>query len=221
MASPTTPVARRSFFQRATALALTAAAWPRTLTASDVNDAQQAHDGWLVGLRAPNRTLFDIPSIGDGLGLVHVLNYFDTYNRAYNVKDSDINAVGTFYGQTTLLAANDAMWAKYRLGELLNQKNSAGQPQTMNPWRTSVHALGREISPAGIEALQKRGVVFIACNNAINFWVSQIASARSVDIATVDRDIRANLLPGVVVVPAMVIAIEKAQKAGMAYNRQT
>ena len=30
----------------------------------------------------------------------------------------------------------------------------------------------------------------------------------------------ANLLPGVVIVPAMVIAIEKAQGAGIAYNRQ-
>jgi intracellular sulfur oxidation DsrE/DsrF family protein len=221
MGSPTQPVARRSFFQRASALAVAAIAWPRTVSADVMAASQESHDRWLVALRAPNRTLFDIPSIGDGLGLVHVMNYLDTYNKAYNVKDSDINAVGTFYGQTTLLAANDAMWSKYRIGELLNQRNAAGQPATMNPWRTSVRALGMDIAPASIESLQKRGVVFIACNNAINFWISQIANARSSDIATVDRDIRANLLPGVIVVPAMVIAIEKAQKAGMAYNRQT
>ena len=221
MAIHAQPVARRNFFQRASAIALAAAAWPRTIGA-DVPDAQQEmNDRWLVALRAPNRTLFDIPSIGDNLGLVHVLNYLDTYNRAYNVKDTDINAVGTFYGQTTLLAANDAMWTKYRIGELLNVKNAAGQPTTMNPWRTSVRALGMDLAPASIEALQKRGVLFIACNNALNFWISQIANARGADIANVDRDLRANLLPGVVVVPAMVIAIEKAQKAGMAYNRQT
>ena len=222
MTSHTDSVARRSFFQRASALALAAAAWPRTLTAaSSPSVLQDQNDRWLAGLRAPNRQLFDIPSIGDGLGLVHVMNYLDTYNRAYSVRDSDINAVGTFYGETTLLAANDAMWSKYRIGEIMNQKNAAGQPATANPWRTSVRALGMDIAPASIEALQKRGVLFIACNNAINFWVGQIAKARNTDVPSVDRDIRANLLPGVVVVPAMVIAIEKAQKAGMAYNRQT
>ena len=36
----------------------------------------------------------------------------------------------------------------------------------------------------------------------------------------IEADIRANLNPGVVVVPAMVIAIEKAQTAGIRYNRQ-
>jgi intracellular sulfur oxidation DsrE/DsrF family protein len=38
--------------------------------------------------------------------------------------------------------------------------------------------------------------------------------------AEIEREIRANLLPGVVTVPAMVIAIEKAQGKGIAYNRQ-
>ena len=34
------------------------------------------------------------------------------------------------------------------------------------------------------------------------------------------KDLSANILPGVITVPAMVIAIEKAQGAGIAYNRQ-
>jgi hypothetical protein len=36
----------------------------------------------------------------------------------------------------------------------------------------------------------------------------------------IDKDLRANLLLGVTIVPAMVIAIEKAQAAGIKYNRQ-
>lgn len=219
--SPNDPVARRNFLQRASAITLAAAAWPRQLHATSTMDATQDADRWLTALRAPNRQLFDIPSIGDSLGPVHILNYLNTYNNAYGVKDSDINAVGTFYGGTTLLAANDAMWTKYRLGELLDVKNAAGQHVTTNPWRTSVHALGMDIAPASIEALQKRGVTFIACNNAINFWTGQVARTRGGEAAAVDKEIRANLLPGVIVVPAMVIAIERAQKAGVAYNRQT
>jgi intracellular sulfur oxidation DsrE/DsrF family protein len=36
----------------------------------------------------------------------------------------------------------------------------------------------------------------------------------------IEKDLRANVLPGVTIVPAMVIAIEKAQEAGIRYNRQ-
>jgi hypothetical protein len=36
----------------------------------------------------------------------------------------------------------------------------------------------------------------------------------------IDRELRANVLPGVTIVPAMVIAIEQAQAAGIRYNRQ-
>ena len=38
--------------------------------------------------------------------------------------------------------------------------------------------------------------------------------------AELQKDLQANLLPGVTMVPAMVIAIEKAQAAGIRYNRQ-
>lgn len=216
-----TPVARRDFLHRATALAVGVAASPGALSAAVVDTSAQDHDRWLTDLRAPNRTLFDIPTTSTGVGPVHILNYYNTYNSAYGVPDSDINAIGTFYGQTTLLAVNDAMWAKHRLGELLDLKNTAGQAFTTNPWRTSVRAHGSDIAAASIEALQKRGVVFLVCNNALNNWVRQVANARGGEVAAVDREIRANLLPGVVVVPAMVIAIERAQKAGFAYNRQT
>ena len=39
-------------------------------------------------------------------------------------------------------------------------------------------------------------------------------------MADIEADLKANLLPAVTIVPAMVIAIEKAQVAGIKYNRQ-
>jgi hypothetical protein len=52
-------------------------------------------------------------------------------------------------------------------------------------------------------------------------WVGYLSgSGTKGNPADIERDIRANLLPGVVTVPAMVIAIEKVQGRGIAYNRQ-
>jgi hypothetical protein len=39
-------------------------------------------------------------------------------------------------------------------------------------------------------------------------------------MADIQKELTSNMLPGVTMVPAMVIAIEKAQAAGIRYNRQ-
>ena len=78
---------------------------------------------WLEGLKAKHKQFFDAPAPNGGLPLVHVMNYYDTYNKAFNVKDADIDAVLTFYGSTTFYGLNDAMWSKYRIGEFLGLKD--------------------------------------------------------------------------------------------------
>ena len=63
---------------------------------------------WLDGLKAPHRQFFDNPSPNGGIALVHVLNYYDTYNKAFGVIDANIDAVLTFYGATTFYGLSDA-----------------------------------------------------------------------------------------------------------------
>jgi intracellular sulfur oxidation DsrE/DsrF family protein len=76
------------------------------------------------------------------------------------------------------------------------------------------------LPPASIEALQKRGATFIICNNALQIFSGMLASKRGLDAKVVYEDLKANILPGVELVPAMVIAIEQAARAGLSYHRQ-
>ena len=208
---------RRGFLGRAAALAAGAVATPKLLDATSL----PAEDEWLNRITGSHRQLFDMPTEAGGLPMLHILNYLNTYNTAYGTKDSDISAIGTFYGFTTLHGLNDAMWAKYRLGEILNIKDASGQPTTRNPWRTEVVALGMTLPAASTEALQKRGVIFLLCNNALTLFSGTVAKGRGLDQPAVYADLKANMLPGVILVPAMVIAIEKAQTVkNVAYNKQ-
>lgn len=179
----------------------------------------QAPD-WLSGLNGTHRQLFDTPAPGNGVALVHVMNYYDTYNTAFKVPDREINGVLTFYGTTTFHALRDAMWAKYRIGEFLGEKDAAGVPYTANPWRANPTIMGGVIAAASVESLQKRGATFIVCNNALTALSGMVAGARGLDPKVVYEDMKGNILPGVKLVPAMVIAIEQAQKAGFTYLRQ-
>ena len=214
--------ARRTLI--ATALAITTTVGGVTMRAGALNakptTSIEPSDNWLRGLKAKHKQFFDNPSPNGGIALVHVMNYYDTYNKAYNVKDNDINAVLTFYGGTTLYALNDAAWAKYRLGEFLDAKDAAGTPATANPWRSAPVVLGLTIPGASIESLQKRGAMLIVCNNALQIFSGLVAQKRGLDAKAVYEDFKASIVPGIELVPAMVIAVEQAQRAGMTYHRQ-
>lgn len=175
---------------------------------------------WLTGLNGKHKQLFDTPAPGNGVALVHVLNYYDTYNSAFKVQDRDVNGVLTFYGTTTFHGLKDGMWAKYRLGEFLGEKDAKGVAYTANPWRSMPTVMGTAMAAASVESLQKRGATFILCNNALTILSGMVAGARGLDAKTVYEDMKGNILPGVKLVPAMVIAIEQAQKAGFTYLRQ-
>ena len=131
---------------------------------------------------------------------------------------------------------NDAMWAKYKLGEYTGLKDAAGKPYTRNvfhrPTKDDLHLLMQAIQtptipafaesmPAlGIESLQKMGTKFLLCANALGGWCLELEARGKGKAADIEKDLRANLLPGVTIVPAMVIAIEQSQAAGIRYNRQ-
>lgn len=221
-------VARRSALAASLGVvALTASISARadTLEARGATNATTAavapSDKWLKGLDAKHRQFFDAPAPAGGIPLVHVMNYYDTYNKAYGVKDSDIDAVLTFYGSTTFHGLNDAVWAKYQLGEFLDIKDPAtGKPAVANPWRTAPVILGMTLAPASIEALQKRGATFILCNNAMQIFSGLLAQKRGLDATAVYENLKANILPGVELVPGMVVAVEQAARAGLTYHRQ-
>lgn len=220
------PTPRRGFIGRLAAVAAAAgvSSIPQSLRA-DTTSSAPAEDEWLKKLNGKYRQFFDFPSHGDGLPLVHMLNYYNTLNQAYNVKDSEINTIGTLYGApnaSILFGFNDAMWSKYNMGVALKfNDHKTGQPATRNVWRTDPQILGMMLAPpASIEALQKRGALFLLCNNALNLWAGMLAKANNADQAAVLADLKANMLPGVVLVPGMVVAIQQAQDKGIAYNRQ-
>ena len=201
---------------------------------------ESGHDDWIQEVKGTHRCLFDFPQHKNGFPLLHILNYLNTYSAAYKTGPGQVGAVGTFYSagsQASIpLAFNDAIWAKYELGAYTGLKDADGKPYTRNvfnrPTPKDLHllmqvidspmipALADAVPALGIESLQKMGAKFILCNNALGIWCLELEARGKGKAADIDKDLRANLLPGVTVVPAMVIAIDKAQEAGIKYNRQ-
>jgi intracellular sulfur oxidation DsrE/DsrF family protein len=228
---------RRGFLRRMFAAAV--ASGPIAITRK-ASAQETSPDDWISGLTGKHRCLFDFPQHKNGLPLLHVLNYLNTYATVYQAPAGQVDAVGTFYGmgpQASIpLAFNDAMWEKYGLGEYTGLKDAARKPYIRNvfarPTKNDLHvlmqgiespaipALGEAMQGIGIENLQKMGAKFLLCANALHGWSLELEARGRGKAPDIEKEMRANVLAGVTIVPAMVIAIEKAQEAGIRYNRQ-
>jgi hypothetical protein len=66
------------------------------------------------------------------------------------------------------------------------------------------------------------GTKFLLCANALGIWCLELEARGKGKAADLEKDLRANVLPGVTIVPAMVIAIEGAgsgHQAAVGRNR--
>jgi intracellular sulfur oxidation DsrE/DsrF family protein len=224
---------RRGFVARG--LAAAAAGWSAvTLRASDGKEQEGGDDAWIKEVPGTKRCFFDCPQHANGFGLLHILNYLSAY------KPGEAGVASSFYSvgpaSSIALGFNDAMWAKYGLGEILGVKDASGKPYSRNvfasPTKADGHLLtqragippiamaGDALVGSSIPNLQKMGTKFLLCNNALGLWELELEARGKGTTAAIDKELRANLLPGVTIVPAMVRAIEQAQHAGFAYNRQ-
>lgn len=197
-------------------------------------------DEWIKEVQGTHRCLFDFPQHKNLVPQLHILNYLNTYSAAYKTSAGQVGAVGTFYGvggqASIALAFNDAIWSKYALGAYTGLKDADGKVYTRNvfnrPTTKDLHlvmqaidspmipALADAIPALGIESLQKMGAKFVLCANALGIWCLELEARGKGKAQDIDKELRANVLPGVTIVPAMVIAIDKAQEAGIKYNRQ-
>jgi intracellular sulfur oxidation DsrE/DsrF family protein len=197
-------------------------------------------DEWISEVKGTHRCLFDFPQHKNGVPLLHILNYLNTYKEAYKSAPGTVGAVGTLYAlgnQASIsLAFNDAMWAKYGLGDYTGLKDASGKAYTRNvfyrPTKDDGHLLiqafqtpnipelAAAVPAMGIASLQEMGTKFILCNNAFGAWCLELQARGKGKADAIQKELTANLLPKVTIVPAMVIAIEKAQAAGIRYNRQ-
>src|SRR5262249_42721620 len=158
-----------------------------------------------------------------------------TYSAAYKTGPGQVGAVGTFYSagnqSSIALGFNDAMWAKYELGTYLGLKDAHGTPYTYNvfnrPTSKDLHllmkaidspmipALGCAVAGVGIKNLKKRGAKFFLGATALGIGFLKLEARGRGRAPNIKKELRATLRPGVTIVPAMVIAIDRAQEAGI------
>lgn len=209
---------RRSFITAIAALSAGAS----LATAAEPSPTSPAFDAWLDPLKGKHKQLFDAPDPDGGTLLRHARGYLDVWRDAYGVPERDINVVVTLYGRTMALGLQDGMWAKYKLGEALNIIDPATNAPLVRNWFARPQPgdpVADGSAESSIDALLKRGVVFLLCNNAVQRWSGRLEKQGLGTAVEIHADLTSHVVPGVVIVPNVLIAMTKAHERGFGYAR--
>ena len=173
---------------------------------------------WVQTLKAPHRIVFDVQALGNGLPLVRAGAYFDTMRDAFGARPGQAQVVLALHAGAMAIAFDDAGWAKYQLGDRAG--TAARDPATNAAYTRNIFASeapGDPFAANAVPALQRRGAIFLFCNNVLRNLTASLARRRGETPEVVRAGLIAAFLPEVVLVPAVVAATVVAQEHGCAY----
>jgi hypothetical protein len=182
-------------------------------------------DSWTRRVSAAkHRAVFDSPGIDDGLALVHAMFYRQGYQEQLGLGTGDVVPVVVLRHVGTAMAFNDALWAKYSLGERSKVIDPVtGKDALRNPFiRVGKDEKNAAVpADASIEALLSSGAVILVCNKATMRLAGQVAAKFSKPVEEVRAEFRAAVVPGVLLQPSGVYAVLRAQDVGCAFLKST
>ena len=168
-------------------------------------------DAWFDKIKGKHRIVYDATSPNEGLPLAWSWVFLNTNNET-GTPDAETSVVVVVRHSAIPMAMNDAMWAKYKFGEFFK----IDDPKTKAPATRNYFWNSQEgdlmITDWSIDRLQKRGVMFCACNMAITVYSMLMAKAKGGNADEIKKDWLANIQPGIQIVPSGVWAVGRAQE---------
>lgn len=226
------PLQRRSFLTRlgvgatAFAAAITGGS-PAAEAQSSANTrwqpGQHELDDWMDKIPGRHRLIFDtVTPDGFGLALPFSNNFYRGNENGYGLKDADLAVIIVARHNSTPFAYNDAMWAKY--GVTIAKRAEFSDPKTKEAPKSNLYnasSYGDALANRGItlDTVLKRGVHFAVCQLATRAYANAIAMAVGSNGDSVYNELTTNLVSNSHLVPAGIVAVNRAQERGYSFVR--
>jgi hypothetical protein len=201
---------RRSFLRRVGGTAVLAFA----ALASRESRAQAPAAGadgpnWPGALSGRHRQVVDAYDLNSGFPLA--------FAHTFLFPNQSASAVVVLRHGAFPIALADPMWDKYKIGEsmkIIDPETKA--PAKKNPFlRPKAGVL--PLDDMAVDRLLARGVIFGACNVALNVQSKMLSGNAGVSADDAAKEWAANIIPGITVIPSGTWGVNRAQEAGCSY----
>jgi len=179
--------------------------------------ARHAQDDWYDKIPGVHRYIIDTSS-ADAMGwaMQFATNYYNSNEQAYGLKDSDLAVIIVARHKATSFAYTDAIWAKW--GKQIAEQAEVTDPKTKEAPKINIYGPAGETAQAGrMDALIKKGVQFAVCASSTRGIATRIAKANNLEVDAVVKEITSNLIANSHMVPAGVLAVNRAQEHGYSF----
>lgn len=213
------PVARRGFLARlsqATAALTALLVDPARLEAASAFAAPSSNadpDAWIARLKGQQKVMIHAHQYFM-TALVDARNMLANARDMYGVPETENSIAVITHGPAIQGLFRDDVWQRLALGAFYKVNDpKTGAPATRNIYLTPQDG---EPADAAVSDLMKRGVTFVVCNVAVLNLSKRLARAGTTPDALHD-ELAAGLVEGAVLVPDVFVAMQRAQKRGVAY----
>ncbi|HVZ49173.1 MAG TPA: hypothetical protein VG916_10340 [Gemmatimonadaceae bacterium] len=206
-----------------TAAIAAGAALPGELAGQGMPTYPPPQGGWDVSwadrvAAAKHRAVFDCAGVDDGLALTNAATYMAGWKDVYNTADSDLGVVVVIRHKAIQMALNDAIWARWNIGEQLGVKDG-GEPAKRNTF--AGRAEGGRGGGGTITGLIGRGATVLCCNLALMRSAGQFATAMQMPVEEARTLFIDSLVPGIIRQTNGIFAVTRAQEAGAVLVKST
>jgi hypothetical protein len=201
---------RRGFFRRfGGAMALGLAGLGSKPLFAQTQAADVDGPNWPGALQGRHRQVVDAYEANAGFPLAFAYTFL--------VPNKSATAVVVLRHGAFPIALGNAMWEKYKIGESLKiidpeTKASAIKNPFLRPKPGVLLA-----DDFAIDRLLERGVVFGACNMALQVQSKMLAGNAGVTAEEAAKEWAANVIPGITIIPSGTWGVNRAQELGCTY----
>jgi hypothetical protein len=204
---------RRSFFGRLSgALAIGLSGVVSTSFQARAEPAKVDGPDWPGKLKGRHRQVVDAYDVNAGFPLAFAYTFL-----APNPAPGAATAVVILRHGAFPIALNDAMWAKYKIGQSFKIDDPETKaPAVKNPFLNPKPGVLSKDEMA-IDRLLAKGTIFGACNVALTVQSKKLSGAAGVTADEAAKEWAANLVPGITLIPSGTWGVNRAQEAGCTY----
>ena len=179
--------------------------------------ARHPQDDWLDQLPGKHRCFFDSTTPDELVDAMSFAgNYFTANKNVYGLENSDLVVVIGLRHRSAPFAYTDAIWAKY--GATLAARAQFTDPKisqtpTTNPYAPAESGASGSRA-GGLTTLIGRGARVSVCDLSTHGIAAMIAQKVGGKAETIYAELAANLIGNARLVPAGIIAVNRAQEHG-------
>ena len=208
---------RRGFLGRvASAMALGLAGLMPTPSHAQTAPAPANGPDWPGALKGRHRQVVDAYEANSGFPLAFAYTFLAPHGPP-NASAPAATAVVVLRHGAFPIALDNEMWRKYKIGEafkIIDPETKA--PAVKNPFlRPKPGVL--LVEDMALDRLLANGVVFGACNVALQVQSKMLAANGGVSAEEAAKEWAANIVPGVTVIPSGTWGVNRAQEGGCTY----